>query len=358
MRTPAGASFLNLLNSHGRKAKREAFFSHSPSLLYFLFLHPPPYHWWHADSVFTIIQLLGVQHKKTSRNSRECPQASRRPPCHPDFYSCQVLRTSSSDTSCKSKRYGLLYCGQAVVRIPQEKSKTTLTSYCSINFPLPSLNPVKPNWTLQSYGQPCHFSLLFSFFFLSLLPWGTLKKPTMNLSSLLTLSCQVSQWGRSRRYKESTFPCLWPHRPGAQPWQELCWPLRSAHTSPHRAAKMLQCRANIPGRRQGCILIISLRKYLWYLTAEYQFWLPPGGFQMEICSVFCQRIHPRQPCQKLPSSGKTCRHTAKVPWTLASRFFCSPIPQTLRLLHCPLGKFLVAQGIHRSVCGLPGRWNY
>lgn len=131
-------------------------------------------------------------------------------------------------------------------------------------------------------------------------------------------------------------------QPWGQPWQELCWLLRPAlaHTPSHGAAKMLQCRANVPGRRQGCISVISLRKYPRCLTAANQFWLPPGGCQMEICSAFCQPIHPRQPCQKLPSSGKPSRHTAKVPLTLASRFSCSPIPQTLRLLHRPPGKLL------------------
>lgn len=90
---PAGASFLNMLNSCGRKTKRRGFLLPLPypfsTFCSYTQLHITPL----ADSAFIVIQHLGVKHKKTSRNTRQCPQAGRRPPCHPDFYSCQVLRT-------------------------------------------------------------------------------------------------------------------------------------------------------------------------------------------------------------------------------------------------------------------------
>jgi len=87
-------------------------------------------------------------------------------------------------------------------------------------------------------------------------------------------------------------------------------------------------------------------------------WISDGNLLsfLPACPTSCI---PRQPCQKLPSPGKLTRHTAKeVPLTLASRFSCSPIPQTLRLLCRPPGKLLVAQGIHSPVGELPERWNY
>lgn len=62
---------------------------------------------------------------------------------------------------------------------------------------------------------------------------------------------------------------------------------------PQKIFKMLNCSKSI---------LISTR------------WISDGGLLS-----FCQCIHPRQSCQKLPSSGKPSRHTAKVPLTLASR---------------------------------------
>lgn len=65
--------------------------------------------------------------------------------------------------------------------------------------------------------------------------------------------------------------------------------------------------------------------------------------------------HLRQPCQKFPSPGRPTRHTAKeVPLTLTTRFSCSSIPQTSRLLHHPPGK---RKGFTALLVGCQGEEN-
>lgn len=157
--------------------------------------------------------------------------------------------------SCKSKRHEQLCWAQATVRNTlQEKYKATLTPYYNINSSV-------------AFSESCHAELsppvlqstflIFPPTFLLLPDLIAMRHPEIVPDGSLfpADSLLPSQSVGEKERKGGDIPAPAAPRRWGQPWQELCRPLRPAlaHTPSRRAAKMFQRRANVLGRRRGCI---------------------------------------------------------------------------------------------------------